>query len=235
MVQFLAFVAIALGSYIQSSIGFGLALIAAPVLFFISPDYVPVPITLSVLVLSLANVLSHRELISLAGLKYAIIGRIPGSVLGALLLVWIDTRLLGLWVGVTVLIAVLMSLRIVAFSPTSGHLLIAGFFSGFMGTSSSIGGPPMVMIMQHQEAKYIRANLAVFFLAGSVLSLLLLALVDRFNTQHVILSLPLIPAALLGYWFARHTLHLVSKQMLRFFSLVLCSLCGIAAVLSYWF
>ena len=43
------------GSYVQSSIGFGLAIIAAPLLYFIDPLYVPAPITICALTLSVAN------------------------------------------------------------------------------------------------------------------------------------------------------------------------------------
>ena len=78
---------ITLGSYIQSSIGFGLAIIAAPVLFFLDPAYVPAPITVCAFALSLVNAWGHRESVSLRGLKYAVIGRVPGSLAGALLIV----------------------------------------------------------------------------------------------------------------------------------------------------
>ncbi len=234
MVELIAFTVILLGAYIQSSIGFGLAIIAAPALFVFDPAYVPAPITLSVLVLSIASVWDHRDFISVSGLKYAIIGRVPGSMLGALLLIWIDQALLGLLLGASVLFGVLISLRSVTFSPSSGHMLVAGFLSGFMGTSTSIGGPPMAMVMQHQEARHIRANLSAFFLVGSLISLALLAGVGRLGYEHVILALPMIPAALLGHWLARHAADLISKPMLRFFSLLLCSVCGAAAVISYW-
>ena len=44
-----------IGSFIQSSIGFGLAIVAAPILFLIDPLYGPAPITISALTLSVAN------------------------------------------------------------------------------------------------------------------------------------------------------------------------------------
>ena len=51
----LAAVVIVIGSYVQSSIGFGLAIISAPLLFIIDPLYVPGPVTVCALTLSLAN------------------------------------------------------------------------------------------------------------------------------------------------------------------------------------
>ena len=152
----IAVLVIFIGSYVQSSIGFGLAIIAAPVLFFIDPLFVPAPITLCALTLSLANAVKHWHSISFEGLKFAILGRIPGTVAGGLLLLWIDQQQLALWLGISVISAVLLSLANVVLKPTPGALLSAGFLSGFMGTSSSIGGPPMALVLQHQENDFIR-------------------------------------------------------------------------------
>lgn len=222
------------GSFIQSSIGFGLAIIAAPVLFFIDPLFVPAPITVSALTLSLANARRHRHAISFTGLRAAIAGRIPGTVAGGLLLLLIDQQALALWIGVTVLLAVAVSLTRVRLRPSGGVLFSAGFLSGFMGTSSSIGGPPMALVLQHETGDYIRANLAAFFVFSCVLSLLMLALVGRFGTSEILLSLPLMPATLVGYWVAMRTLKYLPLGSVRLGSLLLCALAGTAAVASYW-
>jgi len=230
----LAVAVITLGSYIQSSIGFGLAIIAAPVLFFLNPEYVPAPITVSAFTLSVANAWGHRGSISLRGLQYAVIGRVPGSVAGALLILWINQEMLGLWLGISVLVAVAVSLKTVALTPTPGHMMAAGFLSGFMGTSSSIGGPPMALVLQHQEAAYIRANLSAFFVVSCVMSLAMLAPVGYFGVREMQLALPLLPGTLVGYWLARHTWHLISPRFLRMSSLLLCTVSGVLAVLAFW-
>lgn len=222
------------GSFVQTSIGFGLAVIAAPILFFIDPLYVPAPITVSALTLSLAISFSHWRSISFQGLKFAILGRVPGTVAGGFLLLWIDQKALALWVGVSVLLAVLLSLSNIVFRPTSKTLFSAGFLSGFMGTSSSIGGPPMALVLQHQENNFIRANLAAFFVISCCMSLLMLASIDRFGLSQIIISLPLMPATLVGYWIATKTMHRISHQNLRRASLLLCAIAGCAAVGSYW-
>jgi uncharacterized membrane protein YfcA len=234
MTLFFAVAVVVAGSYIQSSIGFGLAVIAAPILFFIDPAYVPAPVTLCAFTLSLANAWSHRESVSFKGVKYAILGRIPGSAAGALLLLWIDQDLLGLWLGITVLMAVALSIKTFALTPTKGHMLTAGFFSGFMGTSSSIGGPPMALVMQHQDARFVRANLAAFFIVSSLMTLMMLIPVGYFGTEQLTRALPLLPGTLLGYWLARKTWHLVSPKILRYSTLVLCSFCGLFAMVSFW-
>jgi uncharacterized membrane protein YfcA len=222
------------GSFVQSSIGFGLAIIAAPLLYFIDPLYVPAPITVCALTLSVANSAKFWKSISFAGLKYAILGRIPGTIAGGMLLLWIDQRALALWLGISVIAAVALSLSNVMLKPTSPAMFSAGFLSGFMGTSSSIGGPPMALVLQHEANDFIRANLAAFFVVSCILSLAMLATVDRFAMPHLLISLPLMPATLAGYWVAMKTLHLISHQRLRKASLILCGLAGSTAILSYW-
>lgn len=229
-----AMTVIFVGSYIQSSIGFGLAIISAPVLFFIEPLYVPAPITVSALTLSLANASKHRHAVSFGELKFAIIGRVPGTIAGGMLLIWMDARTLALFLGCSVIVAVLISLSRVRFRASKWSMFLAGLFSGFMGTSSGIGGPPMALVMQHESGDYIRANLAAFFIVSSIMSLIMLTTVGRFGFQEIISSLPLMPAALGGYWVAMRTLHLVSHEKIRFFSLLLCIFAGAAAIASYW-
>ncbi len=225
---------VVVGSFVQTAIGFGLAVIAAPLLFFIDPLYVPAPITLAALTLSLANAWRFRRSISLAGLRFAILGRVPGTAAGGLLIFWIDQRTLGLWLGISVLAGVWLSFGKLAFRPTRGAMFCAGFLSGFMGTSSSIGGPPMALVLQHQTADFIRANMAAFFVVSCVMSLLMLSLVGRFDARHMLLSLPFMPACLLGYWLALRSVHLITCRMLRLGSLSLCAAAGCAAVISYW-
>lgn len=92
----------------------------------------------------------------------------------------------------------------------------------------------MALVMQHEGSDFIRANLAAFFIVSSIMTLIMLTAVDRFGQKEMIISLPLMPAALAGYWVAMRTLHLVSHEGLRLFSLLLCILAGSAAILSYW-
>ncbi|MBJ53746.1 MAG: permease [Gammaproteobacteria bacterium] len=220
------------GAYVQTAVGFGLAVIAAPVLFFVNPAYVPAPVTVCALVLSLINAWYFREGVSLSGLKAAVVGRVPGSLVGAGLLLWMDKNMLALWIGLSVLFAVAVSLSSLRWSPTNGRMVAAGFLSGFMGTSTSIGGPPMALLWQHQNVALIRANLAAFFVVSCLISLLVLAPVGHFGWSHIMLSLPLIPATIGGFWVARQTMGRLSPQVIRGGSLILCAISGLYAVIS---
>lgn len=231
----IAFTIIFVGAVVQASIGFGLAIIAAPLLFSLSVDYVPGPITIIALVLSIMLTLRHRQSISLKGLGAAIVGRVPGTVAGGFLLVWADARTLSLWIGLSVLLAVLVSLTRLRFSPTPGRMAFAGFMSGFMGTSTSIGGPPMALLLQHEAADAMRANLSAFFVISCLLSLVVQIPAGYMSWTHFFLALPLLPAAGLGYWVAGRYANRFPQHYIRSASLVICGLSGITAMLSYWF
>lgn len=57
----IAMLLVFMGSFVQTAIGFGLAVVASPLLFLISPDYVPSPICLVALFISVLNAMKHRE------------------------------------------------------------------------------------------------------------------------------------------------------------------------------
>lgn len=231
----LACLVILLGAFVQTAIGFGLAVVAAPILYFLDPVYVPAPITLCAFVLSLCNVYSYRGHVSFKGLGSAIAGRVPGSLLGGALLLWIDRDWLALWIGISVLAAVAISSSSLRWQPTPRRMAVAGFMSGFMGTSSSIGGPPMALLWQHQEVSVIRANLAAFFTVSCVMSLAVLAPLGQFGMRHLMLGLPLLPATFLGFLLARLSMRYLPSRQLRIASLTLCAITGLYAVFSFWF
>jgi hypothetical protein len=222
------------GSMVQTAIGFGLAIVAAPLLFLLSPDYVPGPITAVALVLSVANAYRYRANISLEGLGAAVAGRVPGSLAGGALLLWVDAKLLSLWLGATVIIAVGVSLLPLRFKPTPKRLVVAGFLSGFMGTSTSIGGPPMALLLQHEKASLIRANLSAFFIVSCILSLIVQAPIGYMGWHQLQLTVPLIPATLIGFWFATRWVDKISSQHIRVASLLLCTVSGLATIAVYW-
>jgi len=218
------------GSFVQTSIGFGLAIVAAPLLFLVSPIYVPSPIVMVALFISILNAYKHRSSVEIGGLKMALIGRVPGSIAGGLLLIMVSGDVLALWLGILVLFAVVVSLLPFRIEPTPMRMGVAGFFSGFFGTSSAIGGPPMALLLQHQEANQLRGNLSAFFVFSSVISLIVQAPAGFLTLHHVWITIPLIPAAWFGYQLARATTGALPKEKIRIGALLLCSLSGATAV-----
>jgi len=226
----LASLLVAFGCFVQGALGFGLALIAAPLLFLIHPALVPGPILFLAMVISLIIVWRNRSGLAIGELGNALVGRLPGMALALWILGFASRDLLSLILGASVLLGVAASLSHWHLTPTRNKLLAAGFLSGFMGTSTSIGGPPMALVYQNARGQRVRANLGGFFLIGTVMSVAGLALLGHFGRQELLLSLALTPAALAGLALSRHAVSWVDAGRVRPVLLVLCTLSALAVI-----
>lgn len=222
--------ALAAGCFVQSTVGFGMAIVAAPMVYYFEPRFVPGTITLVGLVLSLINMWQYRSMLSFKGLSAAFIGRVPGTIAAGILLLYITADSLALVLGAGVLLAVVISLMKVRLKPTPKSLFWAGFASGLMGTSTSIGGPPMALVLQHAEAGKLRANLAGYFAFSCVLSLLTLSVTGHFSWWHFKYGMMILPAPIIATWLAYRVQHLIKAELLRYALLVLCSVSGVIAI-----
>ncbi|WP_367278106.1 sulfite exporter TauE/SafE family protein [uncultured Photobacterium sp.] len=223
--------ALAAGCFVQSTVGFGMAIVAAPIVYFFEPRFVPGMITLVGLVLSLINMWQYRRMLSVKGLTAAFIGRVPGTIAAGMLLLYITADSLALVLGAGVLLAVVISLMKVRIRPTPKALFWAGFVSGLMGTSTSIGGPPMALVLQHAEAGKLRANLAGYFAFSCVLSLMALTATGHFSWWHFKYGVMILPAPILATWLAYRIQDKIKAEWLRYALLVLCSVSGVIAIL----
>jgi hypothetical protein len=91
---------------VQGALGFGLALVAVPVLAWLAPSTVPVGILVAVLPLVLVAALRERAHVDVRGLAVALVGRVPGGAAGAAAVALLPVRGLQLAVAATVLAAV---------------------------------------------------------------------------------------------------------------------------------
>jgi len=194
-----AIVIIGLGAAVQGSAGFGSALVAAPFLVLIDPRLVPGPIMLAILILDV--LVFKRDLASLdvSGVKWVILGMVPGSLLGAWVVSHMNTGTLEVAVGLAVYLAVGFSLLGFRVRMTLPNLCGAGFLSGLLGTSTSLSGPPLALIYQHASGSRLRATLAGVFLVGVILALISLTLVGHMGRSEVGLGLLMMPGVVVGF------------------------------------
>lgn len=221
---------IALTSVVQGSVGFGVALLAAPFLVWLEPRLVPGPLILSSTLLTVLVAYRDRGAMDLKGVGLALVGRIPGTLVGA----WLLTRVAGADLGVLFGALIVLGCATMAFGPpvrpTQTALLVAGFVSGVMGTSSSIGGPPMALLYQHEAGTRMRSTLAVYFTLGAILSLVILALVGRFGSWELEASALLAPGVFLGFLLSSRTARWLDRGRLRQAVLLTAGLAGAALI-----
>ncbi|MBP0048254.1 sulfite exporter TauE/SafE family protein [Marinobacterium sp. AK62] len=198
----LAIAIVTTGVLIQSRIGIGYGLLAAPLLFSIDPAYVPGPILAVGFCLALLTVTAAQQTLSWSRVFPAILARIPGAWLGASLIMLMSPATLGLLLGGMLLVGALISWRTPAVKTSTAHLALGGFTSGVLGTATSIGGPPIALVYQSQPPATARSELAAFFLAGTLISLVMLGLNGQLAMAHIWLTIKLLPGVLLGYYLA---------------------------------
>ncbi len=188
-----------LGALVQGTVGFGLALVAAPFLAILEPGFVPVPL-LMITALHAALTL-RREFpdTDWRGVGWALLGRLPGIALGVLAVATLPPRGFAVVVAVTVLVCAGLSVLGWRPRPTVTALLLAGIVSGAGGTATSIGGPPVALLYQDATGPRVRATMAAYFTAGTVLSLVGLALAGEITSGTVRAGVLLLPFMIIGF------------------------------------
>ncbi|WP_336205805.1 sulfite exporter TauE/SafE family protein [Nonomuraea sp. LPB2021202275-12-8] len=200
--------AVFLGAVVQGSVGFGLGLIAAPVLTLLDPGIMPGAIQVVNMTLPLFTLAAEWRRVDWRGLGFAVLGRLPGSAVGAVIVVYLSVQTLSVFVGVMVLAAVGLTARALSVPRNGATVTAAGFVSGVTGTATGIGGPPIALVYQTAKGPQIRATLAMFFFLSAAQSLGILALVDhlpgRALTTGAVLVVPMVIGFLVSGPLRRH-------------------------------
>ncbi|GGB46163.1 sulfite exporter TauE/SafE family protein [Shewanella inventionis] len=220
----LASVIVFFGALTQSLIGFGLAVVASPLLYIVNPQLVPVPIIVMGFAISAMTLFRERGHLQFNGLQYALLGRIPGGFIGAGLLLFAPQAILGLIIAAIVYIAVMLSVYKITAPINRISLFIAGIFSGIFGNIAAIGGPPMAILLAGQDANQFRAALSAFFVFSSLIAFAILAVVGLVEIKHLWLSLLLLPSVIGGYLVSGLLINHIDKNKTRIATLVLCSI-----------
>lgn len=226
----LASAVLALGSWVQGSVGFGLALISAPLLLLIHPGLVPGPIICASLVLTLLMALREHRAVDASGMGWAIVGRVPGSLAGASAVALLPEAWMAVVFAALVLLGVALSASGRRLAITRGSLVGTGALSGLMGTATSIGGPPIALLYQDAPGPRLRGTLAGFFVVGSLLSLVALAAFGRFGPRELAWSTGLVPGVLVGFGLSTRTTHVFDRGYTRPAVLLLSAVSALAVI-----
>lgn len=187
------------GALLQGTVGFGLGMLAAPLLVLVDPRLVPGPLLAVAVLLTVLMARRERQSIDFRGVGWALLGRVPGTLLGAGALLVAPQRATALLVGAMVLVAVALVGSGMELTRSRVSLLGAGTLSGFMSTTASVGGPPIAVLYHDAAGARMRSTLASFFTFGLVLSIAALAVVGRFGLEELRAALALFPGVLAGF------------------------------------
>ncbi|WP_285750609.1 sulfite exporter TauE/SafE family protein [Lentzea sp. NBRC 105346] len=195
----LAGVVVALGGLLQGLVGFGLSLLAVPLLALLDPALLPVPVLIAATAHSVLSLIREHGHVDWRGVGWAMAGRLPGTLVGVWLVDSLSQKNFGLVVGVVVLLCVVLSVVAWRPSPTPRSLVTAGLASGSFGTAMSVGGPVVGLLYQNSKGPEVRATMAAFFVLGSGTSVLGLLLAGQVHARQLWTGLALIPFLIVGF------------------------------------
>jgi uncharacterized protein len=176
--------AVVAGAALQSSVGFGFALVAAPLLFAAAspPEAVGLMILLA-LEIGLLTMLTERRRPEpvWADVIPVVACSLPGALVGVAVLRALDALALQLLVTAGVLVALFVNVRAAqrpppppgsAHEPPRWARPAAGLVSGALNTSTSTGGPPLVLLLMSRglRPQAVRDTLTACFLGFAPVS-----------------------------------------------------------------
>ena len=203
---------VAAGAALQASVGVGFAVLAAPIVVILAPELVPGPmLVLGVLLASLTTTRDFRS-VDTRELGLAMGGRIAGTAAAGAVIALLPLSVFSTIFALMILAAVGLSVSRWHLLPTPRNLIAAGLLSGFMGTITSVGSPPIGLVYQNMPGPKVRATLSAYFMLGASLSLLTLAMIGRFTAAEAASALWLFPPVMLGFFASRYIVRHMDKS-----------------------
>lgn len=219
-----------IGTVVQGCIGFGGNLLAVPVVVIVEPDMVPGAMLVPAFFLSCLVLAREREHTDWRGAGIAVLGRVPGAILGALVLVMVSADALSILFGGLILLAVALTASAPAINRSVRTLFGAGLAAGFMATTVAVGGPPIALVYQDGEGPMVRTTLSAFLAGGTVVSVIVLAIVGEFTIADLGLGLAMLPATFAGLAISGPMRSRVDGGRTRTGVLILSSIAAIIAI-----
>lgn len=220
-----------IGALVQGAIGFGVALLGAPLLFLINPVFVPAPVIMIGMTLPAMILARDWRGVDFRDVAWVLPGMAAGSALAGWVLGILTQRSLGLVFGVLVLLAVGLSAAGRLPRPNRPGLAAAGGVTGFMATTTSIGGPPLALAFQHVHGQRLRGTLSACFLPGGVFSLMGIGWAGQLGHAEWLTGLSLLPAITLGFLLSGRLAGLLDRGWLRPALLAISAVAGALAIL----
>jgi len=225
-----ALAVLAAAASIQASVGFGMNLLSIPLLIQIDPSYVPVPTLCLSALLNIGLLVRDRTSVNVREVGSALVGRVPGTVLGVAALTVLAERWIGIIVAVVVIGAVLVSASGVVLKRTTPMLFGAGLLSGFGASTAGIGGPPVAVLFQDAGGPRLRGSMGGFFLFGAAITLTGLTIGGHTSTDDLLITLSLLPAVAFGFAVSRRLVPILDRGCTRPAVLTLSAVAAIVLV-----
>lgn len=220
----------------QAVVGFGFALLAVPVMMQIVG--LQRAVILASLIGTANNVFQYRDLKhnqDKQQVKRFLLASCVGAPFGLVAFIYANQQVLKILLGIGVLFGVLLLAR--GRDLTHAHVSLdwsMGVISGFLLTSTSTNGPPLVFAMQARKSdpQVFRSTLNMVFLVSGIYGLVLFAAFGEIALSEIWISLALLPSMIAGVYAGRLIRSRVDPVRFRMLVLILLALAGLSSLYS---
>ncbi|RJF92454.1 sulfite exporter TauE/SafE family protein [Noviherbaspirillum saxi] len=223
--------AVFIGTFIQGATGMGFALIVAPVLGILHPALLPGGLLLLMLPLNAYVAWREWQALDRHGVKWITAGRTAGTFGGLAVLLAIPVSYLNVVIGATTILAAMATLLLPSFAPGKRTFLSTGVFTGITETATGIGGPPLALVYQHMPVATLRSSVALCFLIGEIISLVVLAGSGRIDISSLSPLVWVMPPLLIGIVASHIVYQKIETRFLRISVLVFAIVSGLFILL----
>ena len=211
----LVLLAALVGGIAQSMLGFGAAFTTVPALALVAPELLPGSVLVGILPLSVMMLLQARADVDVRAVGRLSIGRLPGIVVGTVVVAVLPTRALTFAIATMLLLAVVASATGLQVAVTTRREVAAGFLSGVTGTAAALGGPPLALLYRGSASSMLRPTLAAVWAVGLIPILVSLRLAGEFTLEQAQAGAVLAVMMLVGLAVAGPILQRVAESTLR--------------------
>ncbi len=221
---------------IQAVVGFGFALLSVPIMMQVVDLHRAV--ILASLIGTANNFYQYRDLKhdqDKTQVRRFLLASFVGAPFGLLAFIYADQNALKVFLGLGVLLGVILLVR--GRDLTNAHISLdwsMGVISGFLLTSTSTNGPPLVFALQARksEPQVFRATLNMIFLVSGVYGLVLFAAFGEIATSDLWLAAAVLPSMVIGVSIGKFIRNRLDPNRFRIAVLVLLTVAGISSVYS---
>lgn len=234
------FLVILLSSFLQTTTGFGYAIITAPLLALaLSAKVTVMLVMITAIIICVFLLRATKNQGSFKAIAHLLTASIIGAIPGAYVMTMISNDGLKLFIGVLLMVVSLALWRRYTFPVKQSKSMefIIGLVGGFLTTTTGVTGPPIILYYLNAKAEEnkvaFRANLARYFLMINFASVLISYIAGTLNSSELWrYTLVAVPALFGGFYLGEKMFYRISVPALRAGSLLMIFISSVAIIWS---
>lgn len=238
IIEIYIFAVLILSSFLQTVTGFGYAIITAPLLALaLGAKATVMLVMLTGLIIRLFLMRAIKNEGSFKAIFLLITASIIGAIPGGYVMTIISSDGLKLFIGIVLLLATAAMWKNCTIRIRHHKFveIIVGALSGFLATTTSINGPPVVLYYLNSKVEenksLFRANLTRYFLLINIASIIISYFAGNLRMGELWFhTLMAIPALYIGFYIGEKYFHRINTDSFRKASLLMVLVSSIAII-----